>query len=395
MKRNNKKEKIIIAAVVIIVIIAAIAFAKLNTAGPTEGYQTILSITGENEVTVSWSSEDEYDGVVECDGKSIAAEMTEIRDGEYYRYSAVIEGVEPDKAYKYCVGDGENMSDKGQFSLDGLDSDEFAFMYVGDIQYQLRDRDYEIWGQNIAGAYEENDDVSFALFAGDMVDKAPDVDDWEAFFLNAEPVFSQIPLMSTVGNHETTITPKTYIQAMAVPDDGPVSEEFYSFDYGSCHFVSLNSCLFMDERKSQEGYAETVATVNEWLENDLKENDLQWTVVFMHHPMYPAVEDDDIYSEIRANWEEILKNADVDLVLCGHQHAYMRTAEIDGITYVMANSGEKRSYYVDDNTVLPDYVETLFEDDANYLRIDVTGDGLKINAYSMEGKQIDCFEITK
>lgn len=392
-KLKLKKRDILLMILVPILTVAFAACTKTEPDNVLSGHQAIVSIADENTVTVSWTASKQYRGVVRCDGRDIKAKSIEVTPGEYYRYTAEIDELEPDKTYKYKVGDGKNMSEDGAFSLKAATSDQFSFLYIGDVQYQLRDRDYEIWGDNIKKAYDDNDDVSFSLFAGDMVDKAPDTDDWSAFFTNAEPVFSQLPMMSTVGNHETSVTPGTYIKMMAMPEDGVIPKEVYSFDYGNCHFVSLNSCLFMDERKSQEDYEDTVAEVNNWLKEDLESSKAKWKIVYMHHPMYPVVEDEDIYKELRDNWETVLRDAGVDLVLCGHQHAYMRTEEINGIIYIMANSGEKRSYYVNENTAIPDYVECFYEDGANYLRIDVTKDNITVDAYSMDGKKIDSKKI--
>ncbi|MDO4545318.1 MAG: CbiQ family ECF transporter T component [Bacillota bacterium] len=359
------------------------------------GQQVILSMTGESTMTVSWTADREYDGVVRYEGEEAEAQVAEIRENEYYRYRAELTDLETGETYRYCVGDGEEMSEESEFTVGGSHKEDFSFLYIGDIQYEIRDRDFAAWGEFMKEAYEENDDAELGIFAGDMVEKNSDVKDWAAFFENAEPVFSRIPMMTTVGNHETSIDPALYIDMLALPENGVLPEEVYSFDYGGCHFVSLNSCLFMNERKSQEGYEETVQAVNRWLEEDLAASDGDWTIVYMHHPMYPLAEDDEIYGQLRENWEEILTENEVDLVLCGHQHVYMRTEPIDGITYIMANSGEKQSYYLDEGAALPEYVASVYEDGSNYLRIDVDAGELKVTAYGEGGQQIDSCELRK
>lgn len=241
--------------------------------------------------------------------------------------------------------------------------------------------------------YDKNKDVAFGIFAGDMVDKAPDVKDWTAFFSNAEPVFSQIPMMTTVGNHETSITPAMYLDMMTLPDSSALPEEVYSFDYGNVHFISLNSCLLLEERQKTENYQQILADVNKWLEKNLKESNAKWKIVYMHHPMYPVVDDNDVYQALKENWEHFFKAYGVDLVMCGHQHVYMRTEPIQGITYVMANSGEKQSYYMNEGTKLPEYIETIYEDNSNYVRVDVTKNTLTIRAYDENANQIDQCEL--
>ena len=124
--------------------------------------------------------------------------------------------------------------------------------------------------------------------------------------------------MTTPGNHETSILPTTYLDIFTLPDKSPVEEEIYSFDLGGIHFLSLNSGLFMKERKTQEGYEEMMGKVDEWIEKDLKSNKGKWTIAFFHHPMYPASPDDPLYEEMRGRWEGLLTKGGVDLVLCGH-----------------------------------------------------------------------------
>ena len=253
-----------------------------------------------------------------------------------------------------------------------------------DVYYsiQLRDRDYETWGSFMKKAYDDNKDAAFMIMAGDMVEKGSDPEDWKCFFTNGEYLFSRLPLMTTPGNHETSKILDTYLKMMSLPKNGPVSEEFYSSDYGDCHFASLNSCFLMPERQIEKDYKNKLKKVNEWLEKDLGNSNAKWKIVYMHHPMYPAVDDNELYGKLRSNWEKTFEAAGVDAVLCGHQHAYMRTKKMNGITYITSNSGEKRSYYIKGDTKLPDYVQKLYEEDSNYVRADVTGNEIKIESYN-------------
>lgn len=388
----KKKDKCLMILFPVLAVCFLLGACTTPTKDTVPEKQVTISILDEDSVSISWTDEVKYDGVVMCEKTEYAATCTQIYAEDIYRYSAVVSDLEDGKSYAYSVGDGKDMSPETSFCMDDS-KEEFSFLYIGDIQYQIRDRDYEIWGDYFEEAYKKNDDVSFALFAGDMVEKNADPDDWAAFFTNAEPVLSKIPIMSTIGNHETSITPELYLKMMAVPENGAITEEVYSFDYGDCHLVSLNSCLFLNERKGEDGYAEDVAAVNQWLEEDLAANDKKWTIVYMHHPMYPVVEDMTLYSELRENWEDILVNHDVDLVFCGHQHIYMRTSEINGITHVMANSGEKHTYYLEEGVALPEFVEVYEEQGSNYVRVDVTEYALTLMTYGEEHQEIDRCEI--
>ncbi|NLD19854.1 MAG: hypothetical protein GX663_06340 [Clostridiales bacterium] len=386
------------AAILIAAPVLAVAFVFAAHYNPVDGVmdrQAAISIMGENAVSISWSSQEEYNGIVECNGKEFKAQCTEVREGRYYRYTAVLEDLKDGKDYEYSVGDGKEMSAKSRFTAGGEETEEFEFLYIGDIQYKLRDRDYGAWGNMIKAAYQDNSDAAFGVFAGDMVDKPSETDDWDALFANGEPVFSRIPMMTTVGNHETSIRPTIYLKMMVLPEDSPLPEEFYSFDYGQCHFVALNSCLFMKERKSEEGYEDTVEAINKWLAQDLQKSQAKWTIAYMHHPMYPVAEDDELYRELRSNWEEIFADNHVDLVLCGHQHVYMRTEPIKGITYVMSNSGNKASNYVKESIKLPNYVKEFYQDLPTYSDVKVAKDKIEFKVFKEGGELVDSFKITK
>ena len=277
MRKLKLKKRDVAVMIAMPVLTAAFLFMAGCSGGNTavEGYQAALSITGSGCVSISWSSDERYDGIAECGDMTENADVEEISKGRYYRYSAEFTGLENDKKYTYSGGEKGNMSDEVSFRLD-WNADDFAFLFSGDIQYQLRDRDYETWGDFMKTAYDDNKDAAFMIMAGDMVDKGTDPEDWKYFFTSGEYVFSRLPVMTTVGNHETSRVPDTYLKMMSLPQNGPVSEEFYSFDYGDCHFVSLNSCFLMPERQSVRGYRKDLAKIGQWLEKDLKNSEAKW-----------------------------------------------------------------------------------------------------------------------
>ena len=399
-------------------------------------------MTDENDPAtqaVSWYGAEEYDGQIRYGkleaGQDTAdpqelkmtaeAEVTEVREDEYYRYKAVLEDLEPSSSYGYQVGQeggwsqvkrfttapapAEKSSDgsekgaaasgvpesAGTSSLEAASGAAFSCLYMGDIQYQVREEDYKAWGERLKKAFEENPKLRFGLFSGDMVEKSGDTQDWTSFFTESEAVFSRIPMATVPGNHETSVIPYTYLQMLPVPEDGPVKGEVYSFDYGSCHFTMLNSCLFMDERirdMGQEAWDQQMEAVKEWLKKDLAESGAEWKIAVLHHPPYPAEEDDEIYSRIRESWGPIFESAGTDLVLCGHQHCYMRTREIGGVTYIMGNAGEKQSYYYEEGTALPEYVEKLEDVTGTYQIITVSEKQLKVEAFDRDGKRLDTWK---
>ena len=70
----------------------------------------------------------------------------------------------------------------------------------------------------------------------------------------------------------------------------------------------------------------------------------------------------------------------VDLVLCGHQHVYMRTAPQNGVTYVMLASGPKE--YAGAGAL--EWAEVMLDEPA-YMTGHVTDGGLELEVYSESG----------
>lgn len=103
------------------------------------------------------------------------------------------------------------------------------------------------------------------------------------------------------------------------------TEAYYSWDYGNIHFICLNS---HDIDRASEGPMLT------WLQNDLNNNTLDWTIAFWHHPPYSKGSHDSDNEtqliEMRENALPILESGGVDVVLAGHSHSYERSFLIDG-----------------------------------------------------------------
>lgn len=376
-----------------------------------DGNQVILSWTLDNAhtQTITWHSASKKEGYVQYNREAmqlsgehqVKARITKVKS-QYYRYEAVIKGLSQKTTYEYRIGDGSSWSKARTFTTapaagsEGVtasdDTQSLEFLYLGDVQYRNRNKDYQIWGTMIQDIRQRNPGIAFALLGGDMVNSPRNMKDWNLFLEQASPVFSYIPMMTAIGNHETTVKADPYLKILSLPENGPegVKEEFYSFDYGNCHFSVLNTNFFLDNRKAamEEEWQGQLEEINAWLTEDLTESSAKWKIVLMHHPAYGISDGDPLYDEIRRNWEPIFEQGEADLVLCGHQHLYMRTKEIGGTTYVMGNSGKRRStYYNGEN--FPDYGEALDATNSNYQIIKAGNDMLSLESYDEEGQIID------
>lgn len=107
------------------------------------------------------------------------------------------------------------------------------------------------------------------------------------------------------------------------------TEQYYSFDHGNIHVVSLDSQLTARDEGQR-------ATMRQWLRDDLAANTLDWTIVIFHHPPYTKGanhDSDDTENNLvdRPIWDmrnefvPIFDAYGVDLVYSGHAHSYERS----------------------------------------------------------------------
>ncbi|MDP3131290.1 MAG: metallophosphoesterase, partial [Bacillota bacterium] len=122
-------------------------------------------------------------------------------------------------------------------------------------------------------------------------------------------------------------------------DDRPANVDrgkTYSFDYGSAHFVAIDTELFCDGTTECADYDETNAGILvDWLEADLAAADAVWTIVFLHRGPYSLSYDT---TTVRDLLVPVFEAYGVDLVLSGHDHQYSRSVYYSGDPIVFNRS---------------------------------------------------------
>ena len=194
----------------------------------------------------------------------------------------------------------------------------------GSSQRSVRDAYYQYTGST---------HTDMMLFLGDNAyDDGSDSEYQLALFENMyEDQLAQTVAWSCTGNHDLGYgNSAVYYSIFTHPKNGEAggvpsgTEEYFSFDYGNVHFISLES---MYASKSTTGPMAT------WLVNDLSNTVQPWIVALWHHPPYSDGHDSDSEGslvQMRENIVPILEQYGVDLVLNGHSHRYERTPLIKG-----------------------------------------------------------------
>ena len=310
-----------------------------------------------------------------------------VNDPVVRRHSVTLTNLEPGTTYRYAVGDGapRNWSSTSEFTTAPASPSPFSFIYMGDAQNGL----YR-WGSLLRQAHLSTPEAAFYMIAGDIVDRGHERDDWDDFFHNARGVFDRRTFVPVIGNHDCLGGhPTLYLHFFSLPRNGPPKvekERVYSFEYSNALFVILDSNL-------------EVETQTQWLEHQLTSTKAAWKFVSFHHPAYSSDPDRD-NKKIRELWAPIFEKHNVDFVLQGHDHAYLRThpmkngAPVDspgvGTTYIVSVAGTKMYDQRQHN-----YTAFGMTNVATYQVFQIAGPHLTYRAHDIDGKLRDQMVVEK
>lgn len=133
----------------------------------------------------------------------------------------------------------------------------------------------------------------------------------------------QVPMYVAPGNHDIRSNGRAIYGAIFGP-------AYYSFTYGNTHFVVLDSSTGgLDEAQYR------------WLEEDLKNHQLETILVFTHVPPFdPRPGESHAFNSPgeRDVFLNLMKRYGVDRVFASHIHGYFRE-EREGVPYIITGGG--------------------------------------------------------
>ncbi len=310
-------------------------------------------------------------------------------------HKVIFENLKPDTKYAYRVGNDNNWSEWFQFETSSEKVKPFSFLYLGDIQNDIKSYGSRILRQ----AYSHFPNADFMLFAGDLV-KVSSEEYWKEYFYAGGWIFGMLPSIPTPGNHEydeQENQPRTFSkqwnQIFTLPVNGP-SEKFrnrdYYIDYQGVRFVSLDSPAF-------EGNSEDDEMVFGWLDQTLADNPNRWAIVFTHYPVYSCKQGVD-NKRYRDKAKIIFEKYGVDLVLQGHDHTYCRGQYLSSAgdnssnhtMYIVSVAGQKM--YGLNSSLVSDRVASNTQ---LYQYITLNSNRLSYKSYTVTGELYDDFTMIK
>lgn len=265
---------------------------------------------------------------------------------EEYAYKAQVTDLKPNTRYYYQVGSADKKSAIGTFRTAGAAGEAFSFIHYTDTQNAF-------WNENVRneaafGADTLNQalalypQANFVLHTGDVVEIAEVEDEWTDLFKRSEAAWLKLPLVPVAGNHDEYSLDRNapkQLHAFNHHFNVPAAENkisggsYYSFDYNGVHFIIANT---NDNKKSDdnpEGQALGKAQLD-WIKQDAakaKAAGAQWIVLSYHKPLfsrsYHSLQDEDV-QKVREAFMRLIDEADIDLVLQGHDHVLSRTKSL-------------------------------------------------------------------
>ena len=306
-----------------------------------------------------------------------------VNQTQIHRHSAVLDGLAPDTAYVYAVrGTGQNWSSVARFQTAPAGDAPVSFLYFGDVQ-----EGFDRFESVLSQALRERPDPDFVIFAGDLVSRGTDADNWDDFFAVLDNRLRGIPVVPAVGNHELQPADSAayYRDLFALPENGPEgvdAERAYHFEWGGAGVVVLDSNLNAEDQTA-------------WLTETLGGFDDRLNVVVSHHAAHTS-RPGRYYGRVAEHWAPVIEDSNkVAMVLQGHDHAYLRTPpmrggladpEGTGPVYVISTAGEK--FYDQDNH---DYIEVGITEMQMFQIIDVLRDEDRMvyRAFDLYGDERD------
>lgn len=273
----------------------------------------------------------------------------------YSAHKTTITNIQSATSYVYRLGDGnDKWTDIHSFNTQ--ETDAYNFLFLGDPQIGSGKipSDQEGWTNTLHKAYETFPNTSFILSAGDQVNNSTSEEEYKAYF--APPVLKNLPVATTVGNHDDSAYYKYHFNV-------PNESEYGSTAAGGNYFYTHGDALFMVLNSNSRNMEEHTKFLEETMQNHAK----NWNFVMLHHSIYSAGSHSlkDSTVQLRNDLVPTFDKLEIDTVFMGHDHGYVRTHQMkadqalknqvvdeagsvinpEGTLYLTANSASGSKYY--------------------------------------------------
>lgn len=264
---------------------------------------------------------------------TVETTITMSRDTDSHSvHKRIINNLEPN-TYEYQVGYEGCWSDVETFEVKDHNQQQtpINILWTSD-QQSWTSREYDVW--KMCAKFLRKKGVSnfdFHLNTGDISQNATRSFEWRDYYRYAGELCKNIPHMITCGNND--LIDKKFSDAFEdyIHYEDKFANSVHAWDLGYTHFVCLNSntdSTYVTGTGTVGGYTDTDAFLEaqaKWLDTHLTEVNARgtkprWIIVYTHLSPFTVGR-----AKRLQRWVAVFEKHKVDLVLCGHNHAYSRS----------------------------------------------------------------------
>ncbi|MEA4935587.1 MAG: fibronectin type III domain-containing protein [Paludibacter sp.] len=320
-------------------------FAWYTNAGTTEGKVQLIEKTNATVedfytpqmiLDASATTLNNVNYLVASNDPTSTADLPVNTKRSYVVHKALATGLNPNKVYSYRVGKDGAWSSIRNFQTAKNNKDDFSFIYITDTQANSNDN-FDCSAEALREAFRMADNPLFALVMGDLVEtQGSSNSEWEyeQFFEKMQDVWSKLPIVSTIGNHDNSSNFNffhhinndiSYNKTATVKSsmDGTV----YSFVVGNALFMVVNH-----EDASKSGY---LTSLGNWMTEQVNAHpEVLWRIVCVHSGLFSggSHQGNSEYAAIRNAMLPYYHSLKIDLSIQGHDHVYNAIGPVDNLT---------------------------------------------------------------
>ena len=341
----------------------------LAATGASAGLQIVwgpvLGDLTSTSAQLTWYTNIPSYGYVEVEGQPVA------RGGPLQAHKVILKGLQPGTNYYYrLVAESEGQratSRRCRFTTPAEGLSEFTFCAYGDTRSNPADHAKVVKAMMTCAP-------ALILHSGDLVASGSSMSDWHQFFPVIARFSPTVPLYPCLGNHEGNAS--NYYGFLPLPAGGGDRDcEWYTTVYGSCQFISLDTCRRVEEQ-------------GKWLRDLLAQPrpaGVRWRIAVFHAPPYTSGPHENDQGARQYFCPYLEAPGGVDLVFNGHNHYYERSLK-GRLNYVTVGGGGAPLYT---NPSLVNPYRKAFADVLDFARIQVSPGALQMTAFGADGKVLD------
>jgi acid phosphatase type 7 len=217
----------------------------------------------------------------------------------------------------------------------------------------------------------------FVLHTGDLVADGADSTQWPVFFDIERELLRKAAFFPSLGNHERNDA--QYYEFFSV------STPYYSFNWGTAHFIVLNSDIG-NVSNSEIARDSFWTEQTRWLEEDLKKSQAaDFRFVIAHHPPLTAVARRQGENPHMTALIPMFEKYKLTAGFFGHDHNYQHYLK-NGVHYFITGGGGAPLYDVDKP---PEGITKMVESTEHFVVVKVGGKTARVEALRLDGRTLE------